>query len=202
MAATKPVGAGGDVGDLGATREVRLEVVEEARRAAEGRDHAVEALGGGAGGEGVADPRGARRSASAREAGGGEELAAERDGDVVEPAVDLVAAQEAGGVRHLERVAGGGGERLVHVGDERAGRAAGAVRHLDQRLGERAGVVQRRHEGAGAGLHVEDQRVEAGGELLRQDRGGDEVDRLDRAGDVADARRSGGRRGRCRRSGR
>ena len=79
-----------------------------------------------------------------REAGGGEELAAERHGHVVEPAVDRVAAQEAGGVRHLERVAGGGGERLVHVGDQRAGRAAGAVRHLDQRLGERAGVVQRR----------------------------------------------------------
>ena len=56
-----------------------------------------------------------------REAGGGEELAAERHGHVVEAGVDLVAAQEAGGVRHLERVAGGGGERLVHVGDERAG---------------------------------------------------------------------------------
>ncbi len=68
------------------------------------------------------------------EAGLVEELAAEGDGDVVEPAVDDVAAQEAGGVGHLERVAGGGGERLVHVGDERAGRAAGAVRHLDQRV--------------------------------------------------------------------
>ena len=51
---------------------------------------------------------------------------------------------------------------------------------------ERPRVVQRRHEGAGAGLDVEDQRVEPGGELLRQDRGGDEVDQLDRAGDVAD----------------
>ena len=42
------------------------------------------------------------------------------------------------------------------------------------------------HEGARAGLHVEHQRAEPGGELLRQDRGGDEVDRLHRRGDVAD----------------
>ncbi len=48
-----------------------------------------------------------------------EDLGAERDRHVVEPAVDRVAAQEARRVRHLERVAGRRRQRLVHVGDER-----------------------------------------------------------------------------------
>ena len=38
----------------------------------------------------------------------------------------------------------------------------------------------------GADLHVHHERVEPGGELLRQDRGDDQRDRLDRAGGVAD----------------
>ena len=176
---------GRDLGDGGGDAEVALEVFEEALGAAEGGDHAVEALGGGAGGEGVAELAGGVGGVGG-EAGGGEELGAQRHGHVVEAGVDLVAAEEAGGVGDLERVAGGGGERLVHVGDERAGGAAGAGRDLDQRLGQGAGVVQGGHEGAGAGLDVEDEGVEAGGELLGEDRGGDEVDRLDRAGDVTD----------------
>ena len=47
-------------------------------------------------------------------------------------------------------------------------------------------AFERRHEGAGAGLHVHHEALQAGGELLRQDRGGDERDRFDRRGDVAD----------------
>ena len=89
----------------------------------------------------IAHAVGARRPASAARPPSGEQLGAERHGHVPEPAVDDVAAQEAGGVRHLQRVAGGGGQRLVHVGDQRAGRAAGAVRHFDQARGQRAGVV-------------------------------------------------------------
>jgi hypothetical protein len=120
------------------------------------------------------------------EPGERQQLAPERHGDVPEPAVDLRAGQEPRGVAHLHRIAGGRGERLVHVGDQRPRPAARAVRHRDQRPGERAGVLQRRHEGARAAFHVEDQRVEPGGELLRQDRGGDQVDRFHRRGDVAD----------------
>ena len=41
-------------------------------------------------------------------------------------------------------------------------------------------------ERARADLHVHHERVEPGGELLRQDRGDDQRDRLDRAGGVAD----------------
>ena len=43
-----------------------------------------------------------------------------------------------------------------------------------------------RHEGAGAGLHVEDQALQPGGELLREDRGGDERHGFDRRRHVAD----------------
>ena len=92
-----------------------------------------------------------------------------------------VAAQEARGVGHLERVAGGGGERLVHVGDQR--RASGSRRRSPRRRARGRARGRRScvgHEGARAGLDVEHQRVEPGGELLRQDRGGDQVDRLDR----------------------
>ena len=77
-------------------------------------------------------------------------------------------------------------QRLVHVGDERDRPAPGPVRDVDERAGQRPGLVERRHEGAAADLDVEDQGIEPGGELLRQDRGGDEVDRLDRPGHVAD----------------
>ena len=42
------------------------------------------------------------------------------------------------------------------------------------------------HEGAVADLHVEHQRLQPGGELLRQDRGGDERHGFDRRRDVAD----------------
>ena len=45
---------------------------------------------------------------------------------------------------HLDGVAGGGGERLVHVGDQRRGLDAGAVGDLDEALGQRAGLVERR----------------------------------------------------------
>ena len=174
------------VHDLRRTGQMRLERVEEVRRPAERRHHALEALGGRARGEGLAQAVGARRRRR-REPGGVEELGPERHRHVEEAAVDDVAAQETRGRRHLERVAGGGGERLVHVGDQRPGRAAGPGRHLDQRAGELVRMRMRRHEGARPRLDVEHQRIEPGGELLRQDRGGDQVDRFHRAGDVADA---------------
>ncbi len=89
-------------------------------------------------------------------------------------------------IHHLDGIAGGRRQRLVHVGDERGGRQAGAVGDLDQRLRQRSRVLLLRHEGAGPGLDVEHQRTEPGGELLRQDRGGDQRDRLDRRRHVAD----------------
>ena len=49
-----------------------------------------------------------------------------------------------------------------------------------------AGVVVGLHEGATAGLDVEDEGVEVFGELLAHDAGGDEVGGLDGAGVVAE----------------
>ena len=87
MAATKPSRPAVDVGDHRGAGEVRLEAVEEVGRAAEGRDHALEALGGGARLEGHAHAVGAvgRVGGDAAER---QQLGAERDGHVPEPAVD------------------------------------------------------------------------------------------------------------------
>ena len=105
--ATKPARPAATSAISGAPAQMRLERVEEVGRPAERRDHALEALGGRARGE--APRAGGRRpppasAASPRER---EQLAPERDGHVPEPAVDDVAAQEARGRRHLERIAGG-----------------------------------------------------------------------------------------------
>ena len=56
----------------------------------------------------------------------------------------------------------------------------------DHRLGQHARLADVLHEGAGADLHVEHQRLGALGDLLRHDRAGDQRDRLDRAGDVTE----------------
>ena len=52
------------------------------------------------------------------------------------------AGQEIDGVGDLDGIAGGRGERLVHVGDQRRGLQAGAVGDLDQAGRQRAGVAR------------------------------------------------------------
>ncbi len=59
------------------------------------------------------------------------------------------------------------------------------VTQADHRLGQDAGCLDILHEGTGAHLHVEHQRLGALGDLLAHDRAGYQRDRLDRAGDVA-----------------
>ena len=86
----------------------------------------------------------------------------------------------------LDRVAGRVAEALAHLGEQGRGRQARAVGDADDAAGQGLGALVRRHEGAGAGLDVHDQRLQAAGELLGQDRGGDQRDALDRRGDVAD----------------
>ena len=142
MRGDEAVAAGGHVGDHRRAGEVRLEAVEEVGRAAERRDHAVEALGGGAGVEGHRASARRPSAASAARPPSARSSAAERDGHVPEPAVDDVAAQEARGVRHLERVAGGGRQRLVHVGDQRA--RCGSRRRSPPRPGSRPARGRRR----------------------------------------------------------
>ena len=104
-------------------------------------------------------------------AGERQQLGRERQRDRAQAGLLAAPGQKIDRLAHLQRVAGGAAEALVHVGEQ--GRAAqpGAVGDLDQTGGEVARCGQRRQEGAGADLDVHDQRVEAGGELLRQDRG-------------------------------
>ena len=56
----------------------------------------------------------------------------------------------------------------------------------DHELGEEFGFLVGGHEGAGADFDVEDESVEAFGEFLAHDAGGDEVGRFDGAGVVAE----------------
>ena len=86
---------------------------------------------------------------------------------------------------HLDPVAGETAERLVHGGEQGDGAGAGQLAGLDHQAGEQLRVGILRHEGAGAGLDVEHQRVQAGRELLAHDAGGDQVGRFDGAGMVA-----------------
>ena len=159
--------------------QVRVRLLEEVGRPAELGDHRGEALGG--------RPAAQRLGrVVAVEAAEGEELAAELDGDLDEARVARRAGEVVDRLADLERVARGATEDAVHVGDQGAGREPVARRDVDDRLRELAGGVDVGHERARARLDVHDERVQAGGELLAQDRGDDERQRLDGRGGVAD----------------
>ena len=85
----------------------------------------------------------------------------------------------------LERVSDGGAEGLVHVGQQADDVAPGPAAEIDHLLREDARVVDALHERAVADLHVEHDRLRAGSELLRHDRGGDERHDVDGRRDVA-----------------
>jgi len=87
---------------------------------------------------------------------------------------------------HFDPVAGEAAEGLFHSGEEGNGAGSGEGAGLDHKVGEVFGVVVGLHEGAGAGLDVEDEGVEVFGEFFAHDAGGDEVGRLDGADVVAE----------------
>ena len=95
------------------------------------------------------------------------------------PLQDLDRLDHLAGVAHLAA------QRLVHVGEQRPHRGAVGAPDADHGLGQGAGLRRLLHEGPPAHLHVEDQAVEALGQLLGHDRRGDQRDRLHRAGGVA-----------------
>ena len=130
-------------------------------------------------------PRGARRPARRRRARSSSALSA----SVTSRSRGSLAAPVRWSIdsRTSTRVAGGAAEHPVHVGQQRRGRA-GRCRCATSTIARASSSACSRvgHEGARADLHVHHQRVEPGGELLRQDRGDDQRHRLDRAGGVAD----------------
>ena len=101
-------------------------------------------------------------------------------------------------LRHLERVADGAAERLVHVGEQRRDPLAHAAADADQRArpapARRSCVFMKAPPPT---LTSSTSAVDPLGQLLRHDRGGDERDRLDGGGDVAQRVELAGRPGRC-----
>ena len=174
-----------DWADQGCGGQVGLVALEQVGRAAQGVDHAGETLGGGAGGKGASSELTAGFGVCG-EAGQGECLAAQGERHLRELRIDGLTLEHGDGFADLDRVARRVTEALTHLGEQGHGRQAGAVGDGDDAAGQGLGALMRRHEGAGAGLDVHDQGLQAAGELLGQDRGGDQRDALDRRGHVAD----------------
>ena len=129
------------------------------------------------------------------EAREGKQFGAERERHLVEAHVAPLARQVIDSVANLDRVAGGAGQRLVHVGDQATVGNPGHSPPRRRRRRVRA-AFEGRHEGAGAGLHVHDQALQPGREFLRQDPGGDQRDRFDSRGHIpngVEARSAGAR---------
>ena len=95
-------------------------------------------------------------------------------------------ARKSIGLPHLERVPHVVAQHLVHVGEPRDRPEARIAGHRDQALRQRLRALEGPREGAGADLHVHDESVEPGRQLLREDRRRDERDRVDGGRDVAD----------------
>jgi hypothetical protein len=104
----------------------------------------------------------------------------------VEPDVAPAARQDIDRLAHLERVADVVTEDLTHIGQQRGHAKAGALGDREQTLGEVDRRLDRGRERAGADLHVHDERVEPGRQLLRENRRRDQRDRVDGGRDVAD----------------
>ena len=94
-------------------------------------------------------------------------------------------AQAGDGLRHLEGVAHGMSQRLVHAREQGPHAFLRSAADAHQRRRKFARLGQARHEGAAAELHVEHERIDSLGELLGKDRSADERHALHRRGDVA-----------------
>ena len=95
-------------------------------------------------------------------------------------------AKEFDGFDKLDPVAGGRAKGLAHVREEGDGAGSSGLRGGHHEGGEEFGVFLLTQKGAGAGFDVEDEGVEAGGELFGEDAGADEAGVFDGAGEVAE----------------
>ncbi len=165
--------------------EIAAGLVEEVVRTAQRRHHAGEFLrratvreGGLSAGSAGGD---ARRQLAQRQ-----HLAGQCHHHFVQARLARAFAFQVGdGLGDLERIADVAAQHAIHVGDQRHGRQAGAVGDGHQALRQVAGHLFGVAEGAGAAFDVHHQPVEAGRDLLAQDRAHDQRDRFDAAGDVA-----------------
>ena len=87
---------------------------------------------------------------------------------------------------HFQPVAGGAAQRRVHVRENRARVHTAFIPERNHHFCEFAGIGPGLHERGTAEFHVEDERVEAFGELFGKDGRGDERDAGHGAGNVAE----------------
>ena len=116
--------------------------VEQVCRPAELGDHRAEALGGRAGLERVAPRPRAPRATSARSPPSTSSSAHSASVTSSSRCVARGAGQVVDRLAHLDRVAGGPAEHLVHVGQQRDRRQAVAARDLDDRPRELPRAVE------------------------------------------------------------
>ncbi len=86
---------------------------------------------------------------------------------------------------HFQRVADHLPKRLIHVGDQRDDLLSHALAGLDHEFGKESRILFALHEGTGAGLHIEHERIDALREFLAHDRRANQIRTLDGAGYVA-----------------
>src|SRR5882724_10922018 len=86
---------------------------------------------------------------------------------------------------YLDPVAAEATEWLVHCGEDGCGTGSGEFACLHHKLRKVLGLFKGLHEGARAGLHIEDKSIQTRGQFFAHDRCADEVRRLDGTGVVA-----------------
>ena len=178
-----PAAGGRDVAPRSRLGQARR-VVEDARVAPLRGDEAAEAFEGRA----VGDRPAAERAGVVERIGAlahDDHLGGQLDREV-EQVGRPVAPEAVDALGHLDRVAHGAAERLVHPGDQGPHPLAQGPADGAHRPRQVARVVEPLHERAVARLDVEHQAVDPLGQLLRHDRGRDQGDRLDRRRRVAE----------------
>ena len=124
-------------------RQVAVGVVEQVRRAAERGAHAREALGGGARRERLAGG-GARRRVVGVQPAEPQQRGAQRERDLDQPRLGGARVGEhAERLAHLDGVARGAAEHLVHVGEQRLARQPVAARDGDDRARQLGALLAR-----------------------------------------------------------
>ena len=131
----------------GSAGEVPAGRVEQALGASERGHHALKNLGGVARRDRGLDLRRALRRIGG-EASEYQELGRKRHGDGVEAGRGSPSGEVVEHERDLERVAGCGRQRLVHIGEKGAGRQTRALRDRTQAFGQGTGGIRLGHEGA------------------------------------------------------
>src|SRR5579864_1201721 len=96
-----------------------------------------------------------------------------------------LASQNFHDLDHFKRVANHLPEWLIHVRNQRDDLLSHALARLHHKFSEESRILFALHEGTGACLHIEHERVDALGEFLAHDRCANQIRTLDRSGYVA-----------------